>query len=78
MLCTLYPGVLAAHIAILNFGHFIRQKKEQGAPSVLINNTLTLMFYLIVVNAWGIKLHNCYTHLVGGTLIGFQKFSVIP
>ena len=30
---TLKPGDMAVDIAILNLGHFMRQKKEQGAPS---------------------------------------------
>ena len=30
---TLKPGDMGVETAILNLGHFMRQKKEQGAPS---------------------------------------------
>ena len=30
---TLKPGDMGVDTAILNLGHFMRQKKEQGAPS---------------------------------------------
>ena len=63
---TLYPGVLAAHIAILNFGHFMRQKNEQGAPSIKI--------CILVTKECLIKA----LYLADGTWIGFQRSSRIP